>query len=99
MMLHAIALAWLGPAPAVQLAGPGDLDTFISLMFSPLMAMASLTTFVVGLSAFASMVASAGRPDVVDRMAADVSYGVALAFPLSIWPAGILLVSTLRAYT
>jgi hypothetical protein len=78
---------------------PEELDTLISLLFSPLMAMASLTTFIVGLNAFAVMVRLAGQAGVEQRMAAAINYGIARAFVVSLFPGVLLIWSTIEVYT
>lgn len=89
--------------PLAELAlDPDQLDTFISLLFSPFVAMASLTTFVVGLSALLALATTEDGEDSAsarERLEAAIAYGTARAFVVSILPAGLLIASAIGAYT
>ena len=76
-----------------------ELDTFISLLFSPFLAIGSLTTFVVGFNSFVALATGAGAPGVLQRIEEAIGYGTARAFVVAIAPAGFLLYCTIRAYT
>jgi len=78
---------------------PDQLDTFISLLFSPFVAMASLTTFVVGLSAVVALVTAEGAASARDRVERAIAFGTARAFVVSILPAGLLIASAIDVYT
>jgi hypothetical protein len=78
---------------------PEQLDTFISLLFSPFVAIASLTTFVVGLSAVVALATAEDAASARDRVEQAIAYGTARAFVVSILPAGLLIASAIGAYT
>jgi hypothetical protein len=78
---------------------PDDLDTFLSLLFSPFVAIASLTTLIVGFNAFVALAASAGTPSARERIDEAIVYGTARAFVAALAPALFLLASTIDVYT
>jgi len=76
-----------------------DLETFIALLFSPFVAIASLTTLIVGFNAFVALAVAAGTPSVRERIEEAIVYGTARAFVVSLPPALFLLASTIDVYT
>jgi hypothetical protein len=78
---------------------PDDLVTFIDLLFSPFLAIGSLTTFIVGFNAFVALAATAGPSSVYQRIEEAIVFGTARAFVVSMPPALFLLESTIDSYT
>jgi hypothetical protein len=76
-----------------------QLNTFLGLVFSPFVAIGSLTTFIVGMNAFIALAVSAGLGDVPARIDQAMAYGTARAFVVSLPPAAFLLFTTLKVYT
>jgi hypothetical protein len=83
---------------ALATLNPDDLNTLVSLMLSPLLVIGSLTTFIVGLSAFASWLRYLWMGGTETQMAAAVNYGIARAFVVSLAPSAFTLLSALQAY-
>ena len=79
--------------------GPNELNTLISLLFSPFLAIASLTTFVVGWSALLAFYYWRRSPYVREGIEGAMAFGTARAFVGSISPAVFLLISTIKVYT
>jgi hypothetical protein len=77
---------------------PDQLNTFIGLLFSPFVAMASLTTFIVGLSALLALATAEDAPSARERIEGAIAYGTVRAFVASILPAGLLIASAIGAY-
>jgi hypothetical protein len=77
---------------------PEELNTLVSLLLSPLLVMGGLTTFIVGLSAFASWLSYEDTSGTETQMAAAVNYGIARAFVVSLAPSAFTLLSALHAY-
>lgn len=78
---------------------PDELNTFIGLLFSPFLVIASLTTFVVGWSALLALYSWDGASDLRERIEGSMAFGTVRAFLVSIPPAAFLLFSTIKVYT
>lgn len=89
--------ALIAPMARVALK-PDELNTLISLLLSPFLLIASLTTFIVGMTAFVALATGAGKPGVRDRIDEAIAYGTARAFVVAIVPAVFLLASTITVY-
>jgi hypothetical protein len=76
----------------------GELDTLISLLASPFLVIASLTTFVIGLGAFLAFYRWRKSPYLRERIDDAVAFGTARAFVISIPPAVFVVYSTIEAY-
>jgi hypothetical protein len=90
-------LATITPVAKIAL-NSDQLNTLISLLFSPFLAIASLTTFTVGFAAFAALAANAGKLGVPTRIDDAIAYGTARAFVVAVVPAIFLLASTISVY-
>lgn len=88
----------MAPLARIELT-PDELDTYISLLFSPFLAIASLATFIVGLNAFVALAVGAGTAGVRERIDEAMLYGTARAFVVAVAPAGFLLSSTIEVFT
>jgi hypothetical protein len=93
-------LALLSAAPfADGSLTPDELSTLIDLVFSPFLVIASLTTFVVGWSAWLAFYQWRGTQYVRDRIENTIAFATVRAFVVSIPPAIFLLFSTIDVYT